>query len=298
MYYKSASGVTLFINANFTRLEHYSWAVLSDLSGSVSKWQHVVDNLFDGDNGTADILMLKVRAAKIEEAAAQRPEARRLAKAAAKEATLQKKRANDEQGPAPEEPQQPPPPRVDAFAQLMPKAKAPESSESFQDTEVFSVPFPKKGFDVQGSETYKAFRDESAVLEKMIGWQLITDGLGHAPPAVHEAQKMKLESNTKLLPTDPIFSFHSKWRFRLSSIALSSLADAYGKTVTQMRGQSINATHFLKMAAAKKKALRAEEKTKAAEKKVPKAVQARKDWQDESLQKLHNERDIVLQPLQ
>ena len=38
--YKSASGVTLFINANFTRLEHYSWAVLSDLSGSVSKWQH------------------------------------------------------------------------------------------------------------------------------------------------------------------------------------------------------------------------------------------------------------------
>ena len=109
---------------------------------------------------------------------------------------------------------------------------------------------------------------------------------------------MKLESNTKLLPTDPIFSFHSKWRFRLSSIALSSLADAYGKTVTQMRGQSINATHFLKMAAAAKKALRAEEKTKAAEKKVPKAVQARKDWQDESLQKLHNERDIVLQPLQ
>ena len=146
--FESASGVKLFIKADVTKLEHYSFQILSDLSSSVGRWQHVVDNLFAGDKLTADILMLKVREVRIAEAAAQKTDAKRLANHAAKQATLEKKRAHDEKGPTPEAPPQPA--RGNAFAALMPAAK----SDGFQSTEVLQVPFPKKGFDVQGSEIY------------------------------------------------------------------------------------------------------------------------------------------------
>eukprot|EP00966_Prymnesium_polylepis_P217274 5028535-Prymnesium_polylepis.2 len=60
--------------------------------------------------------------------------------------------------------------------------------ESFQDTLVFSVPFPKAGIDAFGSGTYKAFRDDEAVRAKMIGWDLTTLGLS-VPASVRESIK-------------------------------------------------------------------------------------------------------------
>jgi hypothetical protein len=295
--YEAPGGIKLFAGAKVEMLEHYSMAGLYDLSGSVGKWQHVVDNLFDGAKASADIFMLKVRDAKLGEQVQAGGAAKRLGKAAAKHEALEKMRAADEKGPQPEKPKQPVPTKS-AFAALMPGAKAPGATDSFQDTRVISVPFPKKGFDAFGSECYKAFRDDAAVREKMIGWQLITEGLGASPSAIIAAQKAALETDKMLMPTHPYFIYHQAWRFRLSSIALQSLAEAYKMTVSQLLHKSVNATHFLKVTGAANRALIADGKEARTHfLKVPAGEKARQVLQTEARRQLEMERDLVLKPL-
>ena len=69
---------------------------------------------------------------------------------------------------------------------MMPKPKAPGAGDSFQDSRLFTVPFPSAGFDAFGSEVYKRFLDDGAVRAKMLGWELTTDGLS-IPASVRES---------------------------------------------------------------------------------------------------------------
>ena len=293
-----STGVKMFAHAKVGTewFGNVTMATFFDLSSSRDRWQAVVDNLFAGDKSTADVFFLKVREAKQAEAAAAAPAAKRAKAAAAKEELLAKKRATDETGPVPEKPVEKVPTQS-AFTLLMPPPKALGASGSFQDTHVIAVPFPKKGFDVNGSETYKAFRDEAAVHEKMIGWQLITEGFEFSPPEVRRAQTLAFEKDGALLPTNPIFDYHKAWRFRLSSIALHTLAEAYGMTVVALRHKKLCATHFLKMAAAAKQAVKKEhnEKEKAL-KRMPADEAARKALHAEELSRLMSEREILLKP--
>jgi hypothetical protein len=288
-FVSAGNGVKLFANAKVESqwFANATMATIYDLSGSVGRWQAVVDNLFDGDKATADVFLSKVRDAKCAEAAAAAPAAKRAAAAEAKAEAAAKRRATDQKGPEPEAP--PRKPAGNAFAALMPKRgpRAEGAADYFQDTLCISVPFPND-FDVDGSTVYKAFRDDPDVHEKMIGWQLIAEGLGATPPVVMEAQAAALEKGKVLLPRHPYFVYHKMWRFRLSSIALQNLAEAYTMTVDALRHKKVNATHFLKMAGAARRACIAKSKAKVPA--VSTNEKARMELQADELSKLDKER--------
>eukprot|EP00966_Prymnesium_polylepis_P217273 5028535-Prymnesium_polylepis.1 len=100
------------------------------------------------------------------------------------------------------------------------------------------------------------------------------------------------------LPSHPAFIYHREWKFRLSSVALLSLAEAYGTTVPEMKGMKINATHFLKVASAAQRAVRDEGVETKQEAKVPAGKKAMLEAQADALDKLELERKLALQPLE
>ena len=143
----------------------------------------------------------------------------------------------------------------------------------------------------------------------------------------------------------PVFSYHRKWQFKLSGVALLTLAEAYNTTLDKIISKSLNATHFLKMAAKAKSSApapaplpfssppalpfspvmcvpvmwssfathtqvesacvfctaevekEAQEKVKAVNPKVPKALAGLQEMQKDMVQQLDGERQMLLAPL-
>ena len=94
--------------------------------------------------------------------------------------------------------------------------------------------------------THKAYRDNADVRKEMTGWQLTTVGLDMPKALAKQVAAAPVPTKETI---QHVFSFHRKWQFKLSGVALLTLAEAYNTTVDKIISKSLNATHFLKMAA-------------------------------------------------
>ena len=102
--FTTTSGVKVFAEAAVDQLEFYPMKTLYSLAATSSKWQNVVDRLFDGDLATAQLFQAKVVAAKVADSKAARVAQSKLGKQEKKAQRLAELRALDEKGPEPEQP--------------------------------------------------------------------------------------------------------------------------------------------------------------------------------------------------
>ena len=117
---------------------------------------------------------------------------------------------------------------------------------------VITVNWPRD-FEHYASATYKAYRDNADVRKEMVGWTLTTAGLG-LPKSLGKAPSAGTEE--EISTTHAAFKYNKKWKFSLSGVALQTLAEEYSKPLSELLTQSLNSTHFLKMAAKAKSSAR------------------------------------------
>jgi len=309
--YETESGTKLFAQADLDALEHISVEGLYDHASSQEKWRAVTDALFSGDRSTSQVLLFQVRTAKLSESKAERQRQTAEAKREAKAQLMQKRREADE--PSRQTDQESADttnkrPRINGLAAILASSKLPlgtttSKAASCTATRIVEVPFPKKGFDTSGSETYKYFRDDPNVLESMLGWTLTTSTLS-LPKSIGKQAQPEGAERAKLTPKDPIFKFHGKWVFSLSAVALQNLIEdtgGAGKAKVRSLEGKLDARHFLKAASAANRANKAA--TKAAAKAAPQAKKPRslvalQNLQTEQREQLEREFELLLGPLE
>ena len=297
--FSTSTGTKLFADAAVDRVELLSsrdrpMEVLFDMSSSAAKWRSVANQLFGGDQSTAELFQMKVREAKVLSSQAEKVHESKMANHEAKQAMLANKRKQDVPSQREDEGQEQAPkqPKVNPFEKMM----TPGAQElTFLESRMLYVKWPKD-FDAHGSQTYKYFRDSKEVRDNMTGWELTTHGLSF-PKAMGKQVEEEEEEDSEVGPLHPLFKFHKQWVFRLSGVALKNLADEY--KVTSIEGKTIDSRHFLKMAAKAEKQRKEDEK-KAQPKKpcVPRNLKALAEVQEQELVDLKKQFAFKLEPLE